>query len=107
MKTLQEQLEQAKAERNKVYAEFEKATADLDKAEAYWYKVQDETRKAKAEVTRILEMIAKTKEKPLVDLVLAQIVQDVQDGDITAVEELIKSISAEQLKAYLPHGESK
>lgn len=48
------------------------------------------------------------KRETLVDLVLAQIVQDVQqDGDITAVEELIKNIPDEQLKAYLPHGESK
>lgn len=50
------------------------------------------------------------KRETLIDKVLVQIVQDVLVGDMTAVEELIKDIPDEQLKAYLTEvlqGESK
>ena len=38
----------------------------------------------------------------LIDDVLNQILQDVKDFDFTAIEELIKNIPEEVLKAYLP-----
>ena len=38
----------------------------------------------------------------LIDDVLNQILQDVKDFDLTAIEELIKNIPEEVLKAYLP-----
>jgi hypothetical protein len=38
----------------------------------------------------------------LIDDVLNQILQDVKDFDLTAVEELIKNIPEDVLKAYLP-----
>ena len=38
----------------------------------------------------------------LVDRVLEQIVQDVRDGDLTAIEELLVYCDVEALKQYLP-----
>ena len=38
----------------------------------------------------------------LVDRVLKQIVQDVRDGDLTAIEELLIYCDVEALKQYLP-----
>ena len=38
----------------------------------------------------------------LIDDVLNQILQDVKDFDLIALEELIKNIPEEVLKAYLP-----
>jgi len=38
----------------------------------------------------------------LIDDVLNQILQDVRDFDLTAIEELIKNIPEEVLIAYLP-----
>ena len=38
----------------------------------------------------------------LIDDVLNQILQDVKDFDLTAIEELIKNTPEEVLKAYLP-----
>jgi hypothetical protein len=38
----------------------------------------------------------------LVDLVLKQIVADVQSGDLTAIEELLRSVPPETLVNYLP-----
>ena len=38
----------------------------------------------------------------LVDLVLDQIVQDVQNRDFTAIEELLHFVPEMNLKAYLP-----
>jgi len=38
----------------------------------------------------------------LIDDVLNQILQDVKDFDLTAIEELIKNIPEEVLIAYLP-----
>lgn len=38
----------------------------------------------------------------LIDDVLNQILQDVKDFDLIAIEELIKNIPEEILKAYLP-----
>ena len=38
----------------------------------------------------------------LIDDVLNQILQDVKDFDLTAVEELIKNIPEDVLKGYLP-----
>jgi len=42
-----------------------------------------------------------TKQK-LMDQVLQQIIKDIEKGDITAIEELIKNISEKRLKAFLP-----
>jgi hypothetical protein len=42
----------------------------------------------------------------LIDSVLAQIVQDVENGDITAIEVLIRHLDAATLQAYLPEDES-
>lgn len=41
-------------------------------------------------------------QQELIDKVLAQIVQDVRDGDVTAIEEMLKSVSEETLNAFLP-----
>ena len=38
----------------------------------------------------------------LVDRVLKQIVQDVRDGDLTAIEELLVYCDVEAMKQYLP-----
>jgi hypothetical protein len=38
----------------------------------------------------------------LIDAVLAQIAVDVELGDVTAIEDLLRHCSEEQLKAYLP-----
>lgn len=38
----------------------------------------------------------------LVDRVLAQILKDVQDGDLTAIQELVLSCPETALEAYLP-----
>jgi len=43
-----------------------------------------------------------TMNQQLIDDVLNQILQDVKDFDLTAVEELIKNIPEDVLKAYLP-----
>lgn len=37
----------------------------------------------------------------LVDSVLAQICRDVNNGDLTAIEELVKNLSDEQLRGFL------
>jgi hypothetical protein len=41
-------------------------------------------------------------EQKLIDAVLAQIVDDVVIGDLTAIEELLKSVPEANLEAYLP-----
>ena len=38
----------------------------------------------------------------LIDAVLDQIINDVQDGDLTALQELIRLIPEANLKAFLP-----
>ena len=38
----------------------------------------------------------------LIDKVLAQIKKDVVKGDLTAIEELLKSVPIENLKGFLP-----
>ena len=38
----------------------------------------------------------------LLDQVLNQIARDIEDSDFTAIEELLKSVSDENLIAYLP-----
>ena len=38
----------------------------------------------------------------LIDAVLAQIVKDVEDKDLTAIQELLLSCPVTALKAYLP-----
>ena len=38
----------------------------------------------------------------LVDRVLDQIVKDCEGGDLTAIEELLKSVPCEKLISYLP-----
>jgi hypothetical protein len=43
-----------------------------------------------------------TMNQQLIDDVLNQILQDVRDFDLTAIEELIKNIPEEVLIAYLP-----
>jgi len=43
--------------------------------------------------------------KNLIDRVLAQIQKDIKEEDMTAVEELIKSVPEENLKGYLPEEE--
>jgi len=48
--------------------------------------------------TRTINM---TKQK-LIDLVLDQIEYDIDVGDLTAIEELLKYLPKERLKAYLP-----
>lgn len=42
------------------------------------------------------------KEDELYDKVLEQIKQDVADGDLSAIDELLRFVSKENLKAYLP-----
>lgn len=43
----------------------------------------------------------KAKQKTI-DLVLGQIKEDYRDGDLTALDELLKCIPEENLRAYLP-----
>jgi hypothetical protein len=38
----------------------------------------------------------------LINLVLAQIVEDVEGGDLTAIEELLKPMPTDTLLAFLP-----
>lgn len=40
----------------------------------------------------------------LVNLALAQIVEDVKNGDLTAIEELLKSVPEASLKPFLSEG---
>ena len=40
--------------------------------------------------------------KNLLNQVLDQILQDVADGDLTAIEELLKFVPVKNLQAYLP-----
>jgi hypothetical protein len=40
--------------------------------------------------------------KKLIDLVLDQIEYDIDVGDLTAIEELLKYLPKERLRAYLP-----
>ena len=42
------------------------------------------------------------KQQLIVDQVLDQIVEDVEIGDLTAIEELLRAVPIEQLIAYLP-----
>lgn len=37
----------------------------------------------------------------LIDLVLEQISKDIESGDLTAIEELLKAVPEENLKGYL------
>jgi hypothetical protein len=41
----------------------------------------------------------------VIDRVLDQIVKDVEQGDVTAIEELLKQVPTQVLKDYLPEGE--
>ena len=38
----------------------------------------------------------------ITEMVLEQIARDVQDGDFTAIEELLKAVPLKNLKGYLP-----
>lgn len=40
--------------------------------------------------------------KQIIEQVLDQIVEDVEIGDLTAIEELLRNVPVEQLLAYLP-----
>jgi hypothetical protein len=40
--------------------------------------------------------------KIVIDMVIEQIKKDIEAGDVTAVEELLFSVSQERLIAYLP-----
>ena len=40
--------------------------------------------------------------KQIIEQVLEQIVEDVEIGDLTAIEELLYTVPVEQLLAYLP-----
>ena len=41
----------------------------------------------------------------LIDRVLDQIVKDIEEGDLSALEELLKFLPESALTAYLPEGE--
>jgi hypothetical protein len=41
-------------------------------------------------------------EKPLIDRVITQIELDLQTGDLTALEELLKRVPEQVLESYLP-----
>lgn len=41
----------------------------------------------------------------LIDRVLEQILKDIEEGDLTALEELVKCLPKSALIAYLPEGE--
>lgn len=41
-------------------------------------------------------------EPTLIDLVIEQILDDIEDGDFTALEELLKAVPEEALRSYLP-----
>ena len=43
-----------------------------------------------------------TYETDLIDAVIAQIEQDIEDGDFTAIEELLKSVEPHRLAGFLP-----
>jgi len=47
-------------------------------------------------------VVAEQKYPSLVDRVLDQIVQDVNTGDLTAIEELLKTVDTAILVGYLP-----
>jgi hypothetical protein len=38
----------------------------------------------------------------LIDAVIDQIKKDIMDGDITAIDELLKSVPVKNLESYLP-----
>lgn len=40
----------------------------------------------------------------VIDLVLKQVVKDIEDRDLTAIEELLKDVPLVQLIGYLPEG---
>ena len=40
----------------------------------------------------------------LIDKVICQMQTDIEDGDTTAIEELLKQLPKEVLEAYLPEG---
>lgn len=46
------------------------------------------------------------KKQELIDAVLNHIIKDVKDGDVTAIEELIRVIPKKNLLAYLPEDNS-
>ena len=50
---------------------------------------------------RLMRTVNMTKKK-LIDLVLDQIEYDIDRGDLTAIEELLKYLPKERLRAYLP-----
>jgi len=41
-------------------------------------------------------------EPTLIDQVIEQIVDDIDDGDFTALEELLKAVPEQALRSYLP-----
>jgi len=41
-------------------------------------------------------------DQELIDTVLKQVKEDVEIGDVTALEELLKTVPEEKLKEYLP-----
>jgi hypothetical protein len=44
-------------------------------------------------------------DKTLIEKVLMQIVDDIEDGDLTALEELLSFVPVANLEAYLPEGD--
>ena len=47
-------------------------------------------------------VVAEQKYPSLIDRVIAQIVEDVNKGDVTAIEELLKTVDTDVLVGYLP-----
>ena len=47
-------------------------------------------------------VVAEPKHESLIDRVLAQIQEDVNKGDVTAIEELLKQVPTQVLVDYLP-----
>lgn len=41
-------------------------------------------------------------DQPLIDQVIEKIKKDIEDGDVTAIDELLKFVPIEYLKGYLP-----
>jgi len=57
---------------------------------------------ASPKAQKVAALLMADRNQTLIDRVIIQICEDVENGDVTAIEELLKNVSVTDLEAFLP-----
>jgi uncharacterized membrane-anchored protein YjiN (DUF445 family) len=57
---------------------------------------------ASPKTQKVAALLMADRNQTLIDRVIIQICEDVENGDVTAIEELLKNVSVTDLEAFLP-----